>query len=45
LVAVKRVRGMQLMSPAFKRAVKGRAAVVTTVSHTASNTSTRTTKE
>jgi len=39
LVAVKRVRGMRLMSPAFKRSMKGSAAVVTTVSSTASRTS------
>jgi SAM-dependent methyltransferase len=45
LVAVKRVRGMRLMSPAFKRAVKGRAAAVTTVSTTASRTAACRTKE
>jgi SAM-dependent methyltransferase len=45
LVAVKRVRGMRLMSPAFKRAVKGRTAVVTTVSNTASRASAKSTKE
>lgn len=36
VVAVKRVHGMRLMSPAWKRAVPRAAAVVTTASHTAS---------
>jgi SAM-dependent methyltransferase len=45
VVAVKRVRGMRLMSPAFKRSVKGSAAVVTTVSNTASRSSAGSTKE
>jgi SAM-dependent methyltransferase len=36
VVAVKRVHGMRLMSPAWKRAAPRAAAVVTTASHTAS---------
>ena len=36
VVAVKRVHGMRLMSPAWKRAVPRAASVVTTASHTAS---------
>ncbi len=45
LVAVKRVRGMRLMSSSFKRAVQGTAAVVTTVSNTASRGSSSPSKE
>ena len=37
VVAVKRVPGMRLMSPAWKKAVPRAAAVVTTASHTAVN--------
>jgi hypothetical protein len=36
MVAVKRVHGMRLMSPAWKKAVPRAATVVTTASNTAS---------